>query len=326
LNEITSPYDLIAANVNDDSRISGADLIELRKVILGIEQNFPSNESWRFVDAAESLEDGVLPVTYNEKLELPNLGATAPDQDFVAVKIGDVNGSAVPNNLVSQEAEGRSGALVLEAQDATIEVGETVSVPVTSTMFTEVLGYQMTLNVNGMTIESVESGALEISETNYGLFDNGQMTMSWNAVEAQSFGSDEVLFTLQLRAEADVRLSSAIEVTSEITTNEAYIGEQVQTVDLRFVDGTAKEFALYQNVPNPFESKTIIRFDLPEAGNATLTLFDQTGKVVKEVNGDYSAGTNQIELRRSDLNGNGMLYYRLESGDYSAAKKMVIID
>jgi hypothetical protein len=135
-----------------------------------------------------------------------------------------------------------------------------------------------------------------------------------------------VLFTLQLRAEADVRLSSAIEVTSEITTNEAYIGEQVQTVDLRFVDGTAKEFALYQNVPNPFESKTIIRFDLPEAGAATLTLFDQTGKVVKEVNGDYSAGTNQIELRRSDVNGSGMLYYRLESGDYSAAKKMVIID
>jgi len=326
LNEITSPYDLIAANVNDDSRISGADLIELRKVILGIEQSFPSNESWRFVDAAESLEDGILPVTYNEKLSLPNLLADAPNQDFVAVKIGDVNGSAVPNNLVSQEAEGRSGALVLEAQDATIESGETVSVPVTSTMFTEVLGYQMTLNVNGMTIESVESGALEISETNYGLFDNGQMTMSWNEVEAQSFGSDEVLFTLQLRAEADVRLSSAIEVTSEITTNEAYIGEQVQTVDLRFVDGTAKEFALYQNVPNPFESKTIIRFDLPEAGAGTLTLFDQTGKVVKEVNGDYSAGTNQIELRRSDVNGSGMLYYRLESGDYSAAKKMVIID
>jgi hypothetical protein len=100
----------------------------------------------------------------------------------------------------------------------------------------------------------------------------------------------------------------------------------VQTVDLRFVDGTAKEFALYQNVPNPFESKTIIRFDLPEAGAGTLTLFDQTGKVVKEVNGDYSAGTNQIELRRSDVNGSGMLYYRLESGDYSAAKKMVIID
>jgi hypothetical protein len=326
LNEITSPYDLIAANVNDDSRISGADLIELRKVILGIEQNFPNNESWRFVDAAQELAEAELPQSYKESLEILDVQSNVADQDFVAVKIGDVNGSAVPNNLVSQEAEGRSGALVLEVQDATIESGETVSVPVTSAMFTEVLGYQMTLNVRGMTVESVESGALEISETNYGLFDNGQMTMSWNEVEAQSFGSDEVLFTLQLRAEADVRLSSAIEVTSEITTNEAYIGERVQTVDLRFVDGTAKEFALYQNVPNPFESKTIIRFDLPEAGNATLTLFDQTGKVVKEVNGEYSAGTNQIELRRSDVNGNGMLYYRLESGDYSAAKKMVIID
>jgi len=129
-----------------------------------------------------------------------------------------------------------------------------------------------------------------------------------------------------LKANQDVRLSEAVQVTSEITSTEAYVSNEVRTVDLRFVDGTVKEFALYQNVPNPFESKTIIQFDLPEAAKATLTVFDQTGKVVKEIVGDYSAGSNQVELRRSDINGSGMLYYRLESGDYSAAKKMVIID
>jgi hypothetical protein len=95
---------------------------------------------------------------------------------------------------------------------------------------------------------------------------------------------------------------------------------------MRFADGTAKEFALYQNVPNPFESKTIIRYDLPETGMATLTVFDQTGKVITEIERESQRGTNEVELRRSDINGNGLLYYRLESGDYSAVKKMVIID
>src|SRR6056297_2468649 len=325
LNSISNPYDLIAANVNSDGRISGADLIELRKVILGIETNFPNNDSWRFVDAAEQLEAGQLPVNYSERITLSNVPATVADQDFVSVKIGDVNGTAIPNNLVGQEAEGRSGALVLNAQDAAVESGETIEVAVTSDMFTDVLGYQLTLNLNGLSVTGVDAGALDITEANYGVF-AGQMTMSWNAVEAVKVASDEVLFTVTLKANQDVRLSEAVQVTSEITATEAYVSNEVRTVDLRFVDGTVKEFALYQNVPNPFESKTMIQFDLPEAGNATLTVFDQTGKVVKEIVGEYAAGSNQVELRRSDINGSGMLYYRLESGDYSAAKKMVIID
>jgi hypothetical protein len=254
-----------------------------------------------------------------------DIQSNVSDQDFVAVKIGDVDGSAIPNNLVSQEAEGRSGALVLNAQDATVESGESVELAITSEMFAEVLGYQFTLNVNGLNVTDVKAGALEVTEANYGVF-AGQMTMSWNTVEAMNVGSDEVLFTLVLTAEEDVRLSDVVEVTSEITTTEAYVSGDVRTVDLRFVDGTAKEFALYQNVPNPFESKTIIRFDLPEAGTATLTVFDQSGKVITEIDGEYGAGTNEVELQRSDINGSGMLYYRLESGDYSAAKKMVIID
>src|SRR6056297_2100188 len=325
LNEITDPYTLIAANVNDDARITGGDLIDLRKVILGIEATFPSNESWRFVDAEQTLTTGIVPVDYSESIEILDIQSNDSDQDFVAVKIGDVDGSATPNNLVSQEAEGRSGALVLNAQDATVEAGESVELAITSEMFTDVLGYQFTLNVNGLNVTDVKAGALEVSEANYGVF-AGQMTMSWNAVEAVNVSSDDVLFTVVLSAEEDVRLSEVVEVTSEITTTEAYVSGDVRTVDLRFVDGTAKEFALYQNVPNPFESKTIIRFDLPEAGTATLTVFDQSGKVITEIAGEYAVGSNQVELQRSDINGSGMLYYRLESGDYTAAKKMVIID
>jgi hypothetical protein len=323
LNPITDAYDLIAANVNDDNRISGADLIELRKVILGIETEFPSNQSWRFVDAAEQLESGELAENYNEVISLNNVPAVVSDQNFVAVKIGDVNGSAIPNNLVSQEAEGRTGSFVLEAQDAAVEAGETAEVAVTSSMFAEVSGYQFTLDLAGMQVDRVESGALEVTESNYGIFE-GQMTMSWNSVEAVNVPSDEVLFTITLRADRDVRLSEAVEVSSSITADEAYVSGDVRNVEMRFADGTAKEFALYQNVPNPFESKTIIRYDLPEAGMATLTVFDQTGKVITEIEKESQRGTNEVELRRSDINGNGLLYYRLESREYSAVKKMIL--
>jgi hypothetical protein len=48
---LDSPYKMIAADVNNSSTITTADMIQLRKLILGIYDDFPNNTSWRFVDA-----------------------------------------------------------------------------------------------------------------------------------------------------------------------------------------------------------------------------------------------------------------------------------
>src|SRR6056297_3301406 len=121
LDPISDTYAIIAANVNDDARISGGDIVELRRVILGIESEFPNNDSWRFVDASETLEPAQLPRQYKEQISIYDLESDVADQDFVAVKIGDIDGSAAPNQAMGSEAEGRSGALVLSAENATLE-------------------------------------------------------------------------------------------------------------------------------------------------------------------------------------------------------------
>jgi hypothetical protein len=323
-----NPYQLIAANVNDDDRITGADILELRKVILGIETGFPNNESWRFVDAEENLPQGILPRGYAEAIEFDNVQTSMYGQDFVSVKIGDLNGSVEPNGLVSNEVEGRSAALILQAADAVVEAGEEVSVAVTSAMFKEVLGYQLTLgyDASALSFAGVESGALEVTSSNVGVFaDRGQLTMSWNEVEAQSVEADEVLFTMNFRATAGARLSDAMYVNSSITRAEAYVGGNETGVELRFT-GAESEFALYQNVPNPFEGRTVIGFNLPEAGAATMTIYDVTGKVLRVIEGEYAKGYNQLELDRTDLQTAGVVYYQLTSGEYSATKKMIVVE
>ena len=83
---------------------------------------------------------------------------------------------------------------------------------------------------------------------------------------------------------------------------------------------------MFQNEPNPFKGETVVRFTLPEAMTATLTVFDVTGKVVHLVEGDYSAGYNEVKLRQKDLSNTGVLYYRLDADDFTATKKMVVID
>ncbi|MBL7815752.1 MAG: T9SS type A sorting domain-containing protein [Saprospiraceae bacterium] len=85
------------------------------------------------------------------------------------------------------------------------------------------------------------------------------------------------------------------------------------------------DFALYQNQPNPTANETSIGFNLPKDGQARLTISTIDGRVVKVVNGEYKAGYNSISINKSDLNTSGIFYYRLETAEHSASKKMVVI-
>jgi len=326
LNTIENPYELIAANVNDDTKISGADLIELRRAILGIDEEFANNTSWRFVNIEDALEEGVLPQNYAETIEMYNATTDQLDQDFVAVKIGDVDNTATTSSLDSREAEGRSGALILTALDGAVESGEMIEMDVRSAGFRDVLGYQLTLDYGQAAFEFVEmrSGALEVTPGNYGHFaESGLLTMSWNDREAVSYGSDEVLFTLVFRAKSASRLSDALQINDAITPTEAYVGSETRDVSLRFTTSST-EFALYQNVPNPFESKTVIGFTLPQAGGASLTFYDAAGQIVHTIENEYKKGYNEETVDSRDIPANGLYYYELRSGDFKATKKMVV--
>jgi hypothetical protein len=82
-------------------------------------------------------------------------------------------------------------------------------------------------------------------------------------------------------------------------------------------------FELYQNQPNPFVNKTAIGFHLPEATTATLTVYDETGRVVFTQKGDYAKGYNALSLDRALLSTRGVMYYTLETATASATKKMI---
>ena len=50
------------------------------------------------------------------------------------------------------------------------------------------------------------------------------------------------------------------------------------------------------------------------------------GRVIKNITGDYNAGYNEIKISKSELETTGLIYYQLNSNDYSATKHMIIID
>ena len=333
---LTSPYQLIAADVNNDGNVTTFDVVQNRQMILYVIQDYPTNTSWRFVDA-----DYVFPVTSNpwfeafpESIDVNNLTQDEMLTDFVAVKVGDVNGDATPNSVVGAEERNMTGTLVLSVADAALSAGNTASIEFRASDFDGITGYQFTMNFDAaaMKLTGVEGGALNVSEANFGLgmLTEGVITTSWNGATTK-VANDEVLFTLNFDITSEVVLSEAVNVNSRYTTAEAYTGSDLMDVAIEFSteNGTViagGSFELYQNTPNPFNGETVIGFTLPTASNATLKVYDVAGKVLKVIEGDYARGYNQISLNSAALDASGVLYYQLDTPAHSATKKMIIVE
>jgi photosystem II stability/assembly factor-like uncharacterized protein len=94
INYLDSPYKLIAADVNNTGSISTLDMIKIRKLILSVDLDFGSLNSWRFIPADHTFANPSAPWEggFPETIEIVSLPAVGlSDQDFIAIKMGDVN-------------------------------------------------------------------------------------------------------------------------------------------------------------------------------------------------------------------------------------------
>jgi hypothetical protein len=330
LEKLNSPYKLIAADANKDGKVTASDLTELRKLILGTNMVLTNNTSWRFVDKAYTFKDAAnaqgeaFPEVYS--IELLN---TDMKTDFVAVKVGDVNGNAKAN-IANDITDSRSNKnLVLTTENSEFTSGKLVSVPVKVADLQNISGMQFTMEFdnNLLSLTGVEAAALNVNDNNFGFADihNGVITVSWNNAKEITLDANTTLFTLSFVAKDNGSLSQAIAVNSAVTSSEAYDTDaNIMNVTWR-VNNTQSGFELFQNNPNPFKENTKISFNLPEAMSANITVYDLTGKVVKSLDVNASKGMNTVELNQMNVSP-GVFYYTLQAGTYKQTKKMVIIE
>jgi subtilisin-like proprotein convertase family protein len=320
-----SNYKLLAADVNNDGKVTASDLTELRKLILGITPVLPKNTSWRFPVAGVAVN--ATPISCVEKIEINNMATAMEDQDFVAVKIGDVNGS-VSKNVNTPNVEARSKANVeMRVDEATLEQGDVIEIPVTSDNFYEVMGFQFTMNLNGATFVGIQRGVLDVSASNIGIISNNVITMSYASNVALTAQSDAVLFTLTVKADRTTKVSDIFSLNSQITRAESYNNDfKVGSISLSTRTMPSSEIVLFQNEPNPFKGLTTIRFEMPKAATATLSVYDVTGKLITVRNIDAIKGMNSEIFTKDQLGISGTLYYTLVSGDFTATKKMIVVE
>ncbi len=90
------------------------------------------------------------------------------------------------------------------------------------------------------------------------------------------------------------------------------------------------DYALHQNYPNPFNPNTIIRYDLPEAAQVTITITDLLGREVRQlIAGKQDPGWKSVTWDATDAAGKpvsaGVYLCQIRAGDFIHTKKMVLL-
>ncbi len=84
-------------------------------------------------------------------------------------------------------------------------------------------------------------------------------------------------------------------------------------------------YALGQNYPNPFNPSTVIKFSIPNSGLVSLKVFNILGEEVATlINEMKSVGVYEVSFDASNLT-TGMYIYRIQSGEFTSTKKMLLI-
>ncbi len=322
---LPTPYKLIAADINKDNRITAADIVELRKLILGIYDRFPTNTSWRMVDEAYVFPDPKNPFSapIAEEYHIDALNSSM-NINWVGVKIGDVNDSYKPN-FDGKGISSRSRDLYLAMPSIDLKPGLN-SIPVKVTESTILTGFQISLPISGAQDVRLTSGVLHLDSRNY-TYDNGILHISWSQEDVQLVGSDDILFNIQLNMTRNDKMTDVLLVDESTGLSPEYYTEslEVKSLGWRLDDNIESNFALHGNVPNPWKNETSINFHLPEAGTVGLRVRDITGRMVYLTSSYFQAGENSFRISNDILDVSGVLIYDVTFKNEVKTKKMLNI-
>jgi hypothetical protein len=97
------------------------------------------------------------------------------------------------------------------------------------------------------------------------------------------------------------------------------------TVGIDDIQSNSESFILYQNYPNPFNPTTVIQYQLPKSSFVELKIFDLLGREISTlVREEQTSGVHEVEFNGESLP-SGFYIYKLQAGEYTEIKKMVLL-
>ena len=312
VDSLRTAYQHIAADVTGDRKISVADMIEIRRLILFLIDDFSSSSSWKFIP--QNYKFGPKPESdpYPLAAVLSNILKDTV-VDFVGVKIGDTNGSANEKQVLDATDRRNTSKILSVANQDTYENSRFQwTIPMSDLL--PVDGFQLALTIDPSLVDLIEVEGIDSDSYSWDAA-TGRFLVSY--VSGLSTGSK---LLLELQAKKPTTISECIRFDNTWLNNEYYDQGQVMALEFQFV---AQASELLQNQPNPFVANTTITFKNATAGELQLTIFDAAGNKLYQTKRRASMGLQTFEVDGAILPQSGVFLYQISTSSGIWSRKMV---
>lgn len=301
LSLLPNGYDILAADVNLSGNVTGIDIVEMRKLILGINATLSATDTpWLFVrrdDATAELN----PWDLVQNIDL-FLSAETAEQNIVGIKYGDVNSSVSLQG--DEEAELRTQSIPLEY----IKYQENGRWNYAFKLLeaTPLSAFQLSLSLGSQHTDlELFSSLSDFTSSNY--YQHGEnLKLSWNTLEAKDVVSEGFLFGFTTSKELEISVE-------EDFNNVIYTEERVREIDLRKqenISETEHDWQLYSHSSSSISLKS-------ESFNTThiqLEIYDLAGKKLWTESSQIAHGAQQIEFNYQALPSKGLYLVLVSDG------------
>lgn len=328
-----SPYTQIAADVNKSGTITGFDIIEIRKLILGINTDFPSNSSWRFVDANFVFPNPNNPfqTAFPETITIPNAVAGANyEASFKAIKVGDLDCDAWPGLQAPNQDRGLPKQ-TLSLPNTSLRAGESAEFSLQMTETGDWSGMQFGLQFDPgkLEIQEIQAGSLEgLDASAFHQPNPGTLHFVWANEQIEHLERGKTLFTLRVRALENLNVSQVFQTTTSFE-NLGKMGDEPKALDLEFRDDN-KVASLETSVisapqPNPTNEGSNIPVWLAQAEKVRVEISDLSGKILWVNELQLKSGSHTIQIAPQSMPQAGMYVWRISAGNATASGKLIKI-
>lgn len=343
INQFSDPYKLIAADVNARQPINILDAFQvLRKIVFA--RDFFTNPVtnvddaiWTFIPSDYVFPNPAAPYGFPTRRDYNSPTADATAQDFIGVKLGDVNESwnpAVLRPVVPADS------FYFEMDAATAMPNGLITIPVRVKNFDALTGYQFTMkwDASVFSLQGINNQELE-GVYNESKASQGYLSAAWVDFAGQSVTLDDgtVAFELVFDVVGEAGSETSFKLNSDLTPNKAYdvvstlLGVGLTASPFRVgtttsIDPLLEGYAFLQNVPNPFGQETALSFSLGQSQEVMISIYSLTGQEVKRFAGTYPAGENKIMWNGQNESGmevsDGVYMVRLTAGPFVSTLKV----
>ena len=320
---LNSPYKIVAGDLDMSGQINLIDLFTIRSITLG--KTSTLTKSWRFVptDYTFNAPTNPLAESFPESITTQLIGNQI-NQDFVAIKIGDVNGDADPSLRIAAQP------LVLATPAQQVFVKQQIQVPITSTTdYSQIAGLQGTLEFNASVLKykGITAAGLTLDAAqhlNLDKVEQGQLVFVYDDSkgEGESLQNGTVLFYITFEVIGALDQTSTLRFTNQLTPSKAYQADLTpQSLELNA--GEIKVVAPQVNIfPNPAKRFQVNFGITQDKSKVYFSLRNQQGQVVGRQQKTYDQGQQQFTWQPNVAS--GIYFLTIEAPQFKSTKKIMI--